>query len=77
MWKITPQHTIGLLYRSPFNIDFSGKGTLNTPIGDQVHTLAVRHPISPVVKGGYAFRPIPQLKLEADVEWINWDTLTL
>ncbi len=75
LWKITPQHTIGLLYRSPFNINFSGTGTLNTPVGPQTHssTAVIEFPQS--VKAGYAFRPVPQLKLEADVEWINWDTL--
>jgi long-chain fatty acid transport protein len=75
MWKITPQHTIGLLYRSPFNIDFSGKGKLDTPIGNQVQSSTATIEFPQFVKGGYAFRPIPQLKLEADVEWINWDTL--
>jgi long-chain fatty acid transport protein len=75
MWKITPQHTIGLLYRSPFNIDFTGTGKLFTPIGDQVKPANATIEFPQFVKGGYAFRPIPQLKLEADVEWINWDTL--
>jgi long-chain fatty acid transport protein len=75
LWKITPQHTIGLLYRSPFDIDFSGKGRLNTPIGTQEQTSTATFQFPQFIKGGYAFRPIPQLKLEADVEWINWNPL--
>jgi long-chain fatty acid transport protein len=75
MWKITPQHTIGLLYRSPFDIKFDGNGKLVTPLGDQQNPGNTRIDFPQFVKGGYAFRPIPQLKLEADVEWINWDTL--
>jgi long-chain fatty acid transport protein len=75
LWKITPQHTIGLLYRSPFNVDFTGNGKLVTPIGNQQNPANTTIEFPQFVKGGYAFRPIPQWKLEADVEWINWDTL--
>jgi long-chain fatty acid transport protein len=75
MWKITPQHTIGLLYRSPFNIDFQGNGKLVTPLGNQQKPADATIEFPQFIKGGYAFRPIPQWKLEADVEWINWDTL--
>jgi long-chain fatty acid transport protein len=75
LWKITPQHSIGLLYRSPFSIDLSGKGKLNTPVGNEDDSATANFQFPQFVKGGYAFRPIPQLKLEADFEWINWDTL--
>jgi long-chain fatty acid transport protein len=75
MWKITPQHTIGFLYRSPFDIKFDGNGKLVTPLGNQTASANAKIEFPQFVKGGYAFRPIPQWKLEADVEWINWDTL--
>ena len=75
MYKITPQHTIGFLYRSPFNIDFQGNGKLVTPIGNQQKPADATIEFPQFIKGGYAFRPIPQWKLEADIEWINWDTL--
>jgi long-chain fatty acid transport protein len=75
LWKITPQHSIGLLYRSPFDINLTGDATLKTPVGDQTAHSSADIPFPQFVKGGYAFRPIPQLKLEADVEWINWETL--
>lgn len=75
LWKITPQHSIGFLYRSPFDVKFSGDSTLKTPLGDQTAGSTADMSFPQFVKGGYAFRPIKQLKLEADVEWINWETL--
>jgi long-chain fatty acid transport protein len=75
LWKITPQHSIGLLYRSPFDINLKGNATLSTPVGPQTANATAEIPFPQSVKAGYAFRPIKQLKLEADVEWINWDTL--
>ena len=75
LWKITPQHSIGLLYRSPFDINFHGNGKL-TPRSATKNSPPEQHLNFPqFVKGGYAFRPIPQWKLEADVEWIDWDPL--
>ncbi len=75
MWKITPQHTLGFMYRSPFDMNFDGNGKLVTPIGNQQKPADATIQFPQFVKGGYAFRPIPQWKLEADVEWINWDPL--
>ena len=75
LWKITPQHTIGLLYRSPFDINLKGNATLSTPLGNQTVSSSAAISFPQSVKAGYAFRPIKQLKLETDVEWINWDTL--
>jgi long-chain fatty acid transport protein len=75
MWKITPQHTIGVVYRSPFSVNFKGKTDLNTILGQQSvpGDASIQFPQS--IAGGYAFRPIKQLKLEADIEWTNWETL--
>lgn len=75
LWKITEQHAIGITYHSPFAIKFQGTGILDTPASNnqQPSHATIQFPQS--IKGGYAFRPIPKLKLEADIEWINWDTL--
>jgi len=75
MWKITPQHTVGIVYRSPFTVQFDGKANLNTVLGSQgtsAHT-SINFPQS--VAGGYAFRPVKKLKLEVDIEWTNWEPL--
>ena len=74
MWKITPQHTVGVVYRSPFSVNFKGNTDLNVLGQPPVHgDTSIQFPQS--IAGGYAFRPIKRLKLEADVEWTNWDTL--
>ncbi len=76
MWKITEQHTIGMVYRSPFAIDFHGRAK-NTDAGPFSTSAAASAKIDfpQQVAAGYAFRPIKKLKLEVDVEWTNWDTL--
>jgi long-chain fatty acid transport protein len=77
MWKITPQHTVGVVYRSPFTVNFKGSADVNIP-GIISHASnggqgSIRFPQT--VAAGYAFRPVPKLKLEADVEWTDWQPL--
>jgi long-chain fatty acid transport protein len=76
MWKINDQHTIGIVYRSPFTIDFDGRAKdVNAgPFTTSAHASAeINFPQE--VAGGYAFRPIKNLKLEVDIEWTNWESL--
>jgi long-chain fatty acid transport protein len=77
MWKINEQHTIGVVYRSPFAIDFHGNAIVKRDptglLGRSPATAEINFPQSASV--GYAFRPISKLKLEVDVEWTNWETL--
>ncbi len=82
LWKITEQHTVGAVYRSPFTINFKGDAAIgNTPPfpffpgnpGPSSAHSSIEFPQSAAI--GYAFRPIKKLKLEADLEWTNWDTL--
>lgn len=75
MWKITPQHTIGAVYRSPFTINFDGHANLNSALGFESRSAQATIQFPQSVAGGYAFRPIKKLKLEADIEWTNWETL--
>jgi long-chain fatty acid transport protein len=76
-WKINDQHTIGVVYRSPFSIDFHGNVVVkNDPtglFGRSPATAEIDFPQSAAV--GDAFRPTSKLKLEVDVEWTDWDTL--
>jgi len=77
MWKITPQHSVGLVYRSPFTVNFNGTANVNVPpvINHASNSAQASVPFPQTVAGGYAFRPIPKLKLEADVEWTDWQPL--
>jgi long-chain fatty acid transport protein len=78
LWKINSQHSIGLVYRSPFEITFNGWATLqgNAMSGADANSRAgasIQFPQS--VAAGYAYRPLPKLKLEVDVDWTDWATL--
>jgi long-chain fatty acid transport protein len=77
MWKITPQHTIGLVYRSPFTVTLKGNAVVNIPAYEIHASNSARTsiPFPQSVAAGYAFRPIPKLKLEADIDWTDWNTL--
>ena len=72
LWKITEQHTVGAVYRSPFTINFKGDAGIGN-VGPSPAHSSIEFPQSAAI--GYAFRPIKKLKLEADLEWTNWDTL--
>lgn len=75
MWKINSQNTVGVVYRSPFSVNFVGNADLNTVLGHQSVPADASIQFPQSIAGGYAFRPIKHLKLEADIEWTNWDTL--
>ena len=74
LWKINARNSVGVVYRSPFAIDFEGHARLSPfdPSRDN-GSATIDFPQSIAV--GYAFRPLPRWKLEADIEWTNWDTL--
>jgi long-chain fatty acid transport protein len=77
LWKISDQHSIGLVYRSPFTLDFDGSAQIERPlqpsIGPSDASASVEFP--QIIVGGYAYRPTRQLTLEADVQWADWETL--
>jgi len=76
MWKIVPQVTLGITYHSPFSISYTGNaqlqlGTSGTSVGPA--QLTIQYPQS--VDWGVAWWPLPQWKLEADLQWTDWATL--
>ena len=77
LWTINEKHSIGLVYRSPFAIDYHGvvfvKNDPTGSLGRSTATAEINYPQSASL--GYACRPTPKLKLEADAEWTDWDTL--
>jgi long-chain fatty acid transport protein len=81
LWTINEQHSVGVVYRTPFEIDFKGSAVVKEPPppfvlpdpGPSSASAEIEFPQSVAV--GYAFRPNKKLKLEVDVEWTNWDTL--
>ena len=78
LYKFNDRHTVGAVYRSPFTINFSGQAVLRDVLaaassGPNAAHSSINFPQSVAV--GYAYRPVPKLKLEVDVEWTNWDPL--
>jgi long-chain fatty acid transport protein len=78
MWKIDDRNQIGAYYRSPFSLDFSGSASLGLPGGSQIGPSSARTALElPQSAGiGYAFRPVKNLKIEADVVWTDWHSVT-
>lgn len=69
--------SFGLVWKSQVNLDFEGTGDFDMaapyrsqlpPDGDISTTLNL--PMS--ITGGVAFRPTPELEIEANAVWINW-----
>ena len=80
LYKFNDRHTVGAVYRSPFTINFAGTAKLKDLVplassGPSAVESAINFPQSVAV--GYAYRPIPKLKLEADIEWTNWESLNV
>jgi long-chain fatty acid transport protein len=77
LWKIDPRNTIGLVYRSPFEMNFSGNASVKTPglpeVGPSQTNVNLKYPQQ--VTLAYAMRPVQPLKIEADVEWTDWDVV--
>ncbi len=81
MFKPNDRHSFGLVYRSPFTVNFNGTGRVNNPPpaflladpGPSTANFQQEFPQSLAI--GYAFHPTKKWKLEADIEWTNWDTL--
>ena len=72
-----PKLSVGLMYRTQVNEDFTGKGDFDIappyrsqlpPDGD----VAVSVKLPQKVAGGVAYRPTDALELEVDVSWMNW-----
>jgi long-chain fatty acid transport protein len=74
MYKINDQNQIGLYYRSPFSLDFSGNASVKSSviptIGPSATHASLNFPQS--IGVGYCIKPIKPLRIEADVIWTDW-----
>ncbi len=71
--------SLGVAYRSPVKIDFSGNGNFDAPSPyrsslppDGDVTTSITLPQS--VLAGVAFRILPNLELEGDLDWTGWSS---
>jgi long-chain fatty acid transport protein len=77
MYKINDRNQVGLYYRSPFALDFTGHAEIKSSIIPEVGPSPAKDSLQfPQSIGlGYAVRPINPLKMEADVIWTDWDSV--
>ncbi len=77
MYKIDERSQIGAYYRSPFSLNFDGTATIQSKVIPQIGPSEAHESLNfPQSVGvGYALRPMPALKLEADVIWTDWHTV--
>ena len=72
-WQPHEQHAFGLLYSSKSTFDLGGKTESNFLAGDKSSELDFMTPAR--IAGGYSYRPAPGWNIEANVEWLDWDSL--
>lgn len=72
-WQPSEQHAFGLIYSSKSTFNLSGKTQSNLPISDSSSQLDFMTPAR--IAGGYSYRPAPGWNIEANVEWLDWDSL--
>lgn len=72
-WQPHEQHAFGLIYSSKSSFDLNGKTSSNILPSDGSSDLDFMTPAR--VASGYSFRPAPGWNIEANVEWLDWDSL--
>ena len=72
-WQPCEQHAFGLIYSSKSTFDLSGKTESNLLAADNSSQLDFMTPAR--IAGGYSYRPAPGWNIEANVEWLDWDSL--
>ncbi len=72
-WQPHEQHAFGLIYSTKSSFDLSGKTTSSFLPTDTSADMDFMAPAR--LAGGYSYRPVPGWNIEANVEWLDWDSL--
>jgi long-chain fatty acid transport protein len=76
MWKINDHNQVGVYYRSPFTLNFSGQARITSVVMPQIAASATTPLELPQSIGaGYSWRPNDKLTAEGDVIWTDWHSL--
>jgi long-chain fatty acid transport protein len=77
LWQPHPMWSFGGSYRLATTMDFGGNSTYTAAAGMPTAYTRTKAsvPFPQIVSGGISFRPTPKWNLEADLDYINWDTL--
>jgi long-chain fatty acid transport protein len=86
-WQVADRHRVAVTYRSPMTIHYNGHFSIdNIPAAAAGFGATSRSPFSSriqfptIVAAGYGFQVTDTIRLEADLEWLqfsNFDTLNL
>ncbi|GAA5125662.1 outer membrane protein transport protein [Luteolibacter yonseiensis] len=72
-WQPHEQHAFGLNYQTGSSFDLNGKTESNLLADDSSAGMEFMTPDRVAV--GYSYRPKPGWNIEANIEWLNWDSL--
>ena len=72
-WQPSERHAFGLNYSSKSTFDLEGETFSDLAPDDSSSQLDFKTPAR--VAGGYSYRPAPGWNLEANIEWLHWDSL--
>ena len=72
-WQPAEKHAFGLIFATGSTFDLDGKTVSNGLPGDDSSSLSFETPAR--IAGGYSYRPAPGWNIEANIEWLNWDSL--
>ncbi|MFD2256688.1 OmpP1/FadL family transporter [Luteolibacter algae] len=72
-WQPAPKHAFGLVYATASTFDLEGETISNFVPGDRGAEIDFQTPSR--IAGGYSYRPAPGWNIEANIEWLNWDSL--
>ncbi|MBC8126914.1 MAG: outer membrane protein transport protein, partial [Gloeobacteraceae cyanobacterium ES-bin-144] len=72
-WQPSEQHAFGLVYSSKSEFNLDGKTQSNLFLTDNSASMDFMTPAR--IAGGYSYRPAPGWNIEANVEWLDYDSL--
>ena len=76
LWQPVSEWSFGVSYRSATTINYNGNSTYHYPgLGSFAADTSASLPFPQIVSGGISYRPTSHWNIEADVDWINWNTL--
>ncbi len=80
LYRPSPRHSLGLTFRSGAEISYHGNARIRSipsflsSIPELSSRFSTEIDLPPQAAFGYAFYPIPELKLEFDIDWTGWKT---
>lgn len=73
LWHPWEQHSFGVTYRSPMDMNYQGHATL--PPGPNSIGASANFHLPQQVAAGYSYRPTTNWNIEADATWSDWSSL--